>query len=363
MRSRLIGVTVATGLATLVALGPILVPAARATEVVVRAGDTLSGIAARHGVSVERLVALNHLPNPNRIHPGQRLQLSAPPAPSRRKPTASLVHVVRPGEHLTGIARRYSTSVAALVAANHLANPSYIRAGARLVIPGRSSAPSRGKSAPAKPAKTATKAAPLTYRVRAGDSLWTIARRHGTTISAIVTANRLRSASYIRTGQLLRIPVTVSAGPSQVDAPKATLPSSMAARVARRGAVRKIIEEEARRFGVPVGFALAVAWQESGWQQGVRSGAGAIGVMQLLPATGDWVGAAMLHQRVNLGDTRQNVRAGVRLLAHYMTRYRGDKAKVLAAYYQGQTAVDRHGIYAVSRPYIASILRLEQLFS
>jgi LysM repeat protein len=362
MRSRLIGVTVATGLAALVALGPILVPAARATEVVVRAGDTLSGIAARHGVSVERLVALNHLTNPNRLRPGQRLQLSAPPAP-RSKPTASLVHVVRPGEHLTGIARRYSTSVAALVAANHLVTPSYIRAGARLVIPGRSSTPSRGTSAPAKPAKTVARAAPLTYRVRAGDSLWTIARRHGTTISAIVTANRLRSASYIRTGQLLRIPVTVSAGPSQVDAPKATLPSSMAARVARRGAVRKIIEEEARRFGVPVGFALAVAWQESGWQQGVRSGAGAIGVMQLLPATGDWVGAAMLHQRVNLGDTRQNVRAGVRLLAHYMTRYRGDKAKVLAAYYQGQTAVDRHGIYAVSRPYIASILRLEQLFS
>jgi N-acetylmuramoyl-L-alanine amidase len=124
-----------------------------------------------------------------------------------------------------------------------------------------------------------------------------------------------------------------------------------------------VIVEEARRFGVPPAFALAVAWQESGWQQGVVSHAGAIGVMQLLPTTADWVGEAMLGSTVDPRDLRQNVRAGVRLLAHYLDRYGGDRAKVLAAYYQGQTAVDRHGIYAVSRPYIASIAVLEALFA
>lgn len=141
------------------------------------------------------------------------------------------------------------------------------------------------------------------------------------------------------------------------------MPASMAELVRRRADVRAVIEEEARMFGVPPAFALAVAWHESGWQQGVVSSAGAIGVMQLLPTTADWVGEAMLGTAVNPRDLRQNVRGGVRLLAHYLARYDGDRAKVLAAYYQGQSAVDRHGIYPVSRPYIASIAVLEALFA
>jgi soluble lytic murein transglycosylase-like protein len=70
----------------------------------------------------------------------------------------------------------------------------------------------------------------------------------------------------------------------------------------------------------------------------------------------------MLGTSVDIHDLRHNVRAGVRLLAHYLHRYDGNRDLVLAAYYQGQTAVDRHGVYAVSRPYIASIKALEALF-
>ena len=56
------------------------------------------------------------------------------------------------------------------------------------------------------------------------------------------------------------------------------------------------------------------------------------------------------------------MRAGVRLLAHYLGHYKGDRDRVLAAYYQGQWAVDHHGIYPVSRPYIASITLLVRIF-
>ena len=114
---------------------------------------------------------------------------------------------------------------------------------------------------------------------------------------------------------------------------------------------------------MPAAFALAVAWQESGWQPRVVSYAGAIGVMQLLPATGEWVGGTMLGQQVNLWEPAQNVRAGVRLLKHYLARYGGNRAMALAAYYQGQTAADMYGIFAVSRPYIASIMHLQRLFA
>jgi soluble lytic murein transglycosylase-like protein len=71
----------------------------------------------------------------------------------------------------------------------------------------------------------------------------------------------------------------------------------------------------------------------------------------------------MLGHRVELYDARSNVQAGVTLLKHYLERYHGDRSLVLAAYYQGQTAADRYGIYAMTRPYIASILALESFFS
>ena len=54
-------------------------------------------------------------------------------------------------------------------------------------------------------------------------------------------------------------------------------------------------------------------------------------------------------------DERQNIRVGVRLLRHYLDRYDGSLDLTLAAYYQGQTAADHHGVYEVTRPYIASI--------
>jgi soluble lytic murein transglycosylase-like protein len=71
----------------------------------------------------------------------------------------------------------------------------------------------------------------------------------------------------------------------------------------------------------------------------------------------------MLGHGVNLWDPRSNVRAGVSLLAHYLRRYGGNRSLALAAYYQGQAGTDRHGIYPVSRPYIASILLLQSMFA
>jgi soluble lytic murein transglycosylase-like protein len=198
--------------------------------------------------------------------------------------------------------------------------------------------------------------------VRSGEHLTGIARHYGVTIAEVVAANGIADPSRIFAGQRLTIPGAPATTAAPASAGRA-MPVTMAEVVARRAAVRAVIVEEARRFGVPSAFALAVAWQESGWQQGVISSAGAIGVMQLLPTTAEWVGDAMLGTAVNPHDLRQNVRAGVRLLAHYLDRYDGDRARVLAAYYQGQSAVDRHGIYAVSRPYIASIAVLEALFA
>ncbi|HEX5955975.1 MAG TPA: LysM peptidoglycan-binding domain-containing protein, partial [Solirubrobacterales bacterium] len=335
---------------------PILSTVVFATdEVLVRPGDTLTAISRRHDVSIERLVELNELANPHRIFVGQRLRLEPAPAatpaatPAAPAATASRVHTVRAGEHLTGIAKRYGVTIAAIASANRLADPSRIFAGQQLTIPGSGGAakpaapapkPAAPAAAPAAPEATAARA----HTVRAGEHLTGIAKRYGVSIASIVSANGLADPSRIFAGQQLTIPGGGATAPA---ASVPTMPESMAVLVAKRDAVRRVIVEEADRYGVPPALALAVAWQESGWQQGVVSSAGAVGVMQLLTATGEWVGEAMLDTAVNLSDLRHNVRAGVRLLAHYLDRYDGNRDLVLAAYYQGQTAADRHGVFAV----------------
>ena len=346
-------------------------PAAASDRVVVvQPGQTLSEIAAAHGTTVERLVALNRIANPNRIYVGQRLRVRPAPTsgakPSHRVPL--VLHRIAYGETLTGIAARYGTTIDALVIRNHLADASRIYAGQLLRISGNhrqarrahgGSQPSGGGSRPAPHART------VIHDVRAGETLSGIALHYRVTVDGIAAANRLADPSFIRTGQQLRIPGAQrsrSARPSHhAPKPRVGMPPAMAAVVRQRSGMRHLIVDEARRQHFPRALALAVAWQESGWQERVVSSAGAIGVMQLLPATADWVSATMLGERVNLWQARSNVRAGVALLKHYLARY-GNRPMALAAYYQGQAGTDRYGIYPISRSYVASILLLERMF-
>jgi LysM repeat protein len=109
-------------------------------------------------------------------------------APSQAAP---LTHVVRPGENLYRIALRYGTTVSAIAAANHISNPNRIYVGQRLVIPS-GWGPVHGGG-------------PV-YVVRHGDTLSSIAYRHGVSMWAIVQANGLRNPNYIYVGQRLVIP-------------------------------------------------------------------------------------------------------------------------------------------------------------
>jgi len=105
---------------------------------VVRLGDTLSNIALRFGTTVSAIAQANNISNPSLIYPGQRLIIPSAVQQPSESPTQAQVHVVRPGEYLSQIARLYGTTVWALAAANDLSNPSLIYAGQRLIIPAQS---------------------------------------------------------------------------------------------------------------------------------------------------------------------------------------------------------------------------------
>jgi len=125
--------------------------------------------------------------------------------------------------------------------------------------------------------------------------------------------------------------------------------------------VRRMIAASARRHGVPVSLALALAYQESGFQQRVVSPVDAIGAMQVLPSTGRSLGR--LHGRTfDLLKASDNVEAGV-LLLRDLLEATGSVDKALAGYYQGLGSVSRVGMLPQTKQYIRNIQLLRHRFS
>lgn len=133
----------------------------------------------------------------------ERLQGGAAPPP----PPAldGDVYVVRPGDTLGAIAARFGATVAAIVAANNIANPDVIPLGMRLRIPG-AAAPPAGDTTPAAPVTSEAPPAERMYIVQPGDILSRIAARFGVSVQAIIASNGIADADLIQPGQALRIP-------------------------------------------------------------------------------------------------------------------------------------------------------------
>lgn len=124
---------------------------------------------------------------------------------------------------------------------------------------------------------------------------------------------------------------------------------------------RAILISAARHHALNPNFVLAVSYWESGWNQAARSHTGAVGLMQIEPYTAAWAGPALLHRPVNLANPIDNAELGAALLRSYLDQLH-DPRLVLAAYYQGLSAVRRYGIYPSSRTYVDGIWKLRNQF-
>jgi LysM repeat protein len=171
---------------------PVVLPTATVpagqSQYTVQWGDTLFSLARRFNTTVEALVALNGLADASNIRVGQVLRIPGTSAPA---PGTGQEYVVQPGDTLYSIAQRYGTTVDAIQQANGIVNPTYISVGQRLVIPQGSAPPPAGGT---------------TYTVQAGDTLYSIAAKFGKNVWDIVVANNLSEPYWILVGQVLTIP-------------------------------------------------------------------------------------------------------------------------------------------------------------
>jgi LysM repeat protein/beta-lactamase class D len=174
---------------------------------------------------------------------------------------------IQRGDTLTGLARENGLTVAALAAANGLSVRAELRAGAMLTIPSAgasASTPAASSAENAAPSATTTPAAPppatpaapatVRYRVRSGDTLTSIAQRHGVSVQALRSWNNLRS-SRINAGQQL----TIHPPGTAVAAARAAAPRARARVVTRVSTFADSTEGDVAEFDDPVVREAAVA--------------------------------------------------------------------------------------------------------
>lgn len=166
---------------------------------VVRTGDTLYSIARQFGVTVQALMQINGIYNPHYIQVGQRLIIPRPgdvtpipPTPWPPQPNP-IVHIVQRGDTLYSLARRFGTTVQAIAQWNHIVNPSRIYVGQRLIIYTYTTVP------PVPPGCGS-------HIVQRGETLYSIARRYGTTVWTLAMINGLPNPNVIYAGQRLILP-------------------------------------------------------------------------------------------------------------------------------------------------------------
>ncbi len=182
--------------------------------------DTVWDISQKYGVSVQSIEQLNHISaTSNLIYPGQEVQIpskeakAAPAKTNAAKPTANTsTYSVKAGDSLWGIAKAHKTSVQKLLSLNGL-DSSLIQPGQSLKVVGNAVAePVKTPAQPvAQPKAPQPKAATpqvsanhTSYKVQAGDSLYTIAEKFGVSVNSIRSANALNSPALIA-GQTLTI--------------------------------------------------------------------------------------------------------------------------------------------------------------
>jgi len=355
--------------------------AAQTTTHTVKRGDTVWDLARQYGSTVTAIIDANGLDARATIHVGDTLTIpgaqsgSSGTKAAASKPTAatkSATHTVEPGDTVWDLAQTFHTTVSAIVKANGLGASAVIHVGDRLTIPGASGASASAAASPSAKASTASGKANSRYTVKAGDTLSRIATQFGTTVQKLSAANGIDNPSLIRIGQVLTIPGGVPTGlvgdtfagrtysSDIVSAANTNKSILLGKSLPSKAQMRALVVTTAKKYGVNTSLALAIAYQESGFNMNAVSPANAVGTMQVIPSTGEWV-STMVGRELDLLDPEDNVTAGVALLS-YLTKNADSLDQAIAGYYQGLGGVRKNGMNSDTKVYVASVLALMTKF-
>ncbi|KRF17423.1 hypothetical protein ASG90_09090 [Nocardioides sp. Soil797] len=205
------------------------------------------------------------------------------------------------------------------------------------------------------------------HTVRPGETATELAVRFHAWTTELISLNHLGSSAALTVGDRIRIPVVRSAVSKKPSAKKSDHRSGHKGPVRdttrqqadpSRERVRRIIVSTARRHGVNPHLALAVSWQESGWQMHHVSSANAIGAMQVLPATGTWM-SLYADRSLKLRNVHDNVLAGV-LLLDLLGDQTSARRHQVGAYYQGLGAVREHGLFDETHAYVRNVMAIKR---
>ncbi len=312
------------GVLTVLATGTLTAAGSPAGAVTVRPGDTLWGIAQRYHVDLGRLADANGL-RVNGLLLAGRVLVIPPPAPHGRT-TGTSGWTSSPPSASDPSTWRTSASRAPTSGTVHVPSATVPHAGA---------APAARLS----PTATLTAAA-----VGKGP-----ASRAGTPSPGYSTAQVAQMTGFCTAYR----PPTGPAG--GLPAPLPQSPGLLA--------LRALFVKWSQAYGVPASLVEAIAWQESGWQNGVTSTAQAQGIGQLLPSTANFVSHTLLGLNLNLTVASDNIQMMSRFLAYLVQSTRGDVCSATAAYYEGLGTLDQLGVSPDAQRYVQSVLSLRLRFS
>ncbi|MDQ1568276.1 MAG: hypothetical protein QOF96_3156 [Actinomycetota bacterium] len=167
-------------------------------------------------------------------------------------------------------------------------------------------------------------------------------------------------------------PAPPTANPAPGETVRSTPNQSVAPPTARTGDLvpadreylRPILIRYAQENGLPADLVMSLAWVESSWRRSVVSEVGAVGVMQLMPNTVEYVSKKLLGLKSNLDpkNPTSNVRMGAKYLRHLLDQNHGNFRQALIAYNQGLTSLKANGSYGVAERYADRVLALRPQF-
>ncbi|MFD6813778.1 lytic transglycosylase domain-containing protein [Enteractinococcus coprophilus] len=335
-----------------------------------RNGVSLSTILKANGLSLSSTI----FPGQNIKLSGTGASSSSTSTKKASSSSNASSYTVKAGDTLSGIAARNGVSVSTILKANGLSSSSIIFPGQTLKLSGTAASSSSSGSSSSSSGGASKSAG--TYTVKSGDTLSGIAARNGISLSTLLQANSLSRTSVIYPGQKLKLSgsggsgsvSTASSGnddqlvgntflhytyPDHVVAnANANKRALLAAPMPSRETVRQMVRNTAASMDVDPRLAMAHAQVESGFDPAAVSPANAIGTMQVIPSSGEWA-SQLVGRKLNLLDPQDNITAGVAIIRHLQRNNPGDIG--IAGYYQGEGGVRKYGMYPDTKDYVAKV--------